>query len=79
MASPKSNVKRLNAERNTASDDENILSIYLKEINCIPLLTRQEEDKYARKAAKGDRFAKEQLVRANLRFVVNVAKKYQNQ
>ena len=79
MASPKSNVKRLNAERNTASDDENILSIYLKEINCIPLLTRQEEDKYARQAAKGDRFAKEQLVRANLRFVVNVAKKYQNQ
>jgi RNA polymerase primary sigma factor len=79
MASPKSNVKRLNAERNTASDDENILSIYLKEINCIPLLTRQEEDKYARMAAKGDRFAKEQLVRANLRFVVNVAKKYQNQ
>ena len=79
MASPKSNVKRLNAERNTASDDENILSIYLKEINCIPLLTRQEEDKYARKAAKGDRFAKEQLDRANLRFVVNVAKKYQNQ
>ena len=66
-------------ERNAASDDENILSIYLKEINAIPLLTRQQEDTYARKAAKGERFAKEQLVRANLRFVVNVAKKYQNQ
>ncbi len=79
MASRKSSVKRLNVERNAASDDENILSIYLKEINAISLLTRQEEDKYARLAAKGDRFAKEQLVRANLRFVVNVAKKYQNQ
>jgi len=60
-------------------EDENILSIYLKEINMIPLLSRQEEDKYARLAAKGDNGAKERLIRANLRFVVNVAKKYQNQ
>jgi len=66
-------------ERNTTIDDENILSIYLKEINRIPLLTREEEDYYARLAAKGERSAKERLVRANLRFVVNVAKKYQNQ
>ena len=60
-------------------DDENVLSIYLKEINKIPLLTREEEDKYARAAAKGEKFAKDMLVQANLRFVVNVAKKYQNQ
>jgi RNA polymerase primary sigma factor len=79
MASAKSGAKRLNVERNTSSEDENILSIYLKEINSIPLLTREEEDRYARKAAKGDRLSKERLVRANLRFVVNVAKKYQNQ
>jgi len=60
-------------------DDENILSLYLKEINRIPLLTREEEDKIARAAADGDEKAKERLVSANLRFVVNVAKKYQNQ
>jgi len=61
------------------SDNENVLSIYLREINSIPLLTREEEDRYARTAAKGDQGAKEQLIRGNLRFVVNVAKKYQNQ
>lgn len=60
-------------------DDENILSIYLKEINRISLLSREEEDTIARQAADGDEVAKAKLVRANLRFVVNVAKKYQNQ
>jgi RNA polymerase primary sigma factor len=53
--------------------------MYLKEINRIPLLTREEEDTYARAAAQGDRHATEMLIKANLRFVVNVAKKYQNQ
>ncbi|MDC7232582.1 MAG: RNA polymerase sigma factor RpoD/SigA [Spirochaetales bacterium] len=61
------------------NDDSNILSIYLKEINKIPLLTREEEDEIARKAVAGDQLAKDKLVRANLRFVVNVSKKYQNQ
>ncbi len=63
----------------TNRDDENVLSIYLKEINRIPLLTREEETRYARAAAAGDVEAKNKLIQANLRFVVNVAKKYQNQ
>lgn len=62
-----------------SSIDTNVLSIYLKEINRIPLLTREEEDSYARAAANGDQHAKDMLVKSNLRFVVNVAKKYQNQ
>jgi len=66
-------------DRRTTRADENILSLYLKEINKIPLLTREEEERYARAAAKGEQFSKEKLIRANLRFVVNVAKKYQNQ
>jgi len=60
-------------------NDDNILSTYLKEINSIPLLTREEEYTYSMAAAAGDKAAREKLVRANLRFVVNVAKKYQNQ
>jgi RNA polymerase primary sigma factor len=63
----------------TSSCDENVLSMYLKEINRIPLLGREDEDKYARAAAIGDKHAKDMLVKSNLRFVVNVAKKYQNQ
>ncbi len=62
-----------------SSTESNVLSIYLKEINRVPLLTREEEDSYARAAATGDKHAKDMLVKGNLRFVVNVAKRYQNQ
>lgn len=60
-------------------DDENILKMYLKEINKIPLLKRDEEDKFVRLALAGDNFAREKVLNGNLRFVVSVAKKYQNQ
>jgi RNA polymerase primary sigma factor len=72
-------VDRIEKERRITRADENVLSLYLKEINKVPLLTRQEEESLARAAAKGEQSAKDKLIRANLRFVVNVAKKYQNQ
>ncbi|NCB02528.1 MAG: RNA polymerase sigma factor RpoD/SigA [Spirochaetia bacterium] len=65
--------------QNEQFEDENILSMYLKEINRIPLLTRDEENDLARKASSGDAYARNKMVESNLRFVVNVAKKYQNQ
>ncbi len=71
--------KRSMSSNSAPSTDSNVLSIYLKEINKVPLLTRQEEDTYARAAATGDKHAKDMLVKSNLRFVVNVAKRYQNQ
>jgi len=64
---------------NDLFEDENILSMYLKEINRIPLLSREEEEIVARKAAKGNEAARKKMIESNLRFVVNVAKKYQNQ
>jgi RNA polymerase primary sigma factor len=70
--------KRINLAK-SKYDDENVLSLYLKEINKVSLLSREEEDYYARRAAKGEKSAKDKLISANLRFVVNVAKKYQNQ
>ena len=58
--------------------DENILAMYLREINKIPMISHEEEVELAQKAQAGDKAAKDKLVNANLRFVVNVAKKYQN-
>jgi len=63
--------------RNGKKSDENVLSLYLKEINRIPLLTREEEDCIARAAARGSITARNKLINSNLRFVVNVAKRYQ--
>lgn len=58
--------------------DENILGMYLKEINKVPLLSYEEECELAKKAQAGDKVARDRMVNSNLRFVVNVAKKYQN-
>ncbi|MFP3949321.1 MAG: sigma-70 family RNA polymerase sigma factor, partial [Longimicrobiales bacterium] len=55
------------------------LDQYLKEISAYPLIDRDEEVRLARMVKEGDQEALEGLVRANLRFVVYVAKKYQNQ
>ena len=59
-------------------DDDNVLAMYLKEINRIPLLSHEDEEKYASLAAQGDKEAREILIKSNLRFVVNVAKKFRN-
>ena len=59
-------------------NEDSVLTMYLKEINKIPLLSHEEETELALKAQKGDVTAKNKIINANLRFVVNVAKKYQN-
>src|SRR5215216_2895116 len=62
-----------------ASDEgRESLDFYLKEISRIPLLKIEEETALARRAFKGDLEAQERLARHNVRFVVSVAKKFQN-
>jgi RNA polymerase primary sigma factor len=55
------------------------LDSYFREISIFPLVTREEEAELARRIRVGDQSALDKLVRSNLRFVVSVAKKYQNQ
>jgi RNA polymerase primary sigma factor len=55
------------------------LDKYLQEIGKVELLNPQEEIDLARRIKKGDQKALEKLTKANLRFVVSVAKQYQNQ
>ncbi|WP_297445732.1 RNA polymerase sigma factor RpoD/SigA [Desulfurobacterium sp.] len=56
--------------------DKDSLDAFLKAISKIPLLSREEELEYAKKAKEGDQEALKKLVESNLRFVVSVAKKY---
>jgi RNA polymerase primary sigma factor len=58
---------------------EGSLDQYLKEISQYPLIDRAEEARLAKLIRKDDSEALDKLVRSNLRFVVSVAKKYQNQ
>ena len=59
--------------------DIRCLDLYLNEINRTPLLTREEEHGLAQRIRAGDERALDHLVRANLRFVVSVAKQYARQ
>ena len=58
-------------------DKEDLIDSYLREICSIPLLSREEEEEIAREAVQGNKEARDKLVKANLRFVVKIAKKYQ--
>jgi RNA polymerase primary sigma factor len=69
------NVVRLSGLENMLN--KNSVSMYLKEIDKVTLLTRDEELELAKRASQGDEEAIEKMIVSNLRFVVSVAKKYQ--
>jgi RNA polymerase primary sigma factor len=58
--------------------DRDILDQYLHEVSKTPLLTSQQEIAIAKRVRAGDDEAMQELVKRNLRFVISVAKKYQN-
>src|SRR5918999_5629262 len=59
--------------------EEGSLDQYLRDISAYPLISRDEEVALAQRIRTHDQEALDKLVRSNLRFVVSVAKKYQNQ
>ncbi len=59
-------------------EDRDLLDQYLYEVSKTPLLTPAEEIALARKVRAGDQEAMQELAKRNLRFVISVAKKYQN-
>lgn len=66
-------------ERKMIIPDETSLELYLKEISKNEALPAEEEARLAVKIRSGDKKALEKLIKANLRFVVSVARNYQNQ
>jgi len=60
-------------------EEEGSLDLYLREIGETSLISSSEEISLARRIKEGDEEALEELTKANLRFVVSVAKQYQNQ
>ena len=72
-------MRQLKISKSITNRESASLDKYLQEIGHEDLLTVDEEVELAQKIRKGDRKALEKLTRANLRFVVSVAKQYQNQ
>lgn len=72
-------MRQLKITKSITNRESASLDKYLQEIGKEDLITVEEEVELAQRIKKGDRMALEKLTRANLRFVVSVAKQYQNQ
>jgi RNA polymerase primary sigma factor len=72
-------MRQLKITKSITNRESQSLEKYLQEIGKVDLLTPEEEVDLAKKIKEGDQEALERLTKANLRFVVSVAKQYQNQ
>ena len=63
---------------NHTNEEDRILDIYLQEASKTPLLDQEEEQRLAKQLRLGNETKREKLIKANLRFVISVAKNYQN-
>ena len=69
--------RRVTASRST-SESHDPTRLYLNEIGASPLLTAEEEVKFARLAQRGDEAARKRMIESNLRLVVKIARRYLN-
>jgi RNA polymerase primary sigma factor len=72
-------MRQLKITKSITNRESQSLEKYLQEIGKVDLLTPEEEVDLAQRIREGDQIALEKLTKANLRFVVSVAKQYQNQ
>lgn len=72
-------MRQLKISKSITNRESESLEKYLQEIGKVDLITPEEEVKLARRIKEGDQQALDKLTKANLRFVVSVAKQYQNQ
>lgn len=72
-------MRQLKISKSITNRESESLEKYLQEIGRVELITPEEEVKLARLIKQGDQKALDRLTKANLRFVVSVAKQYQNQ
>jgi RNA polymerase primary sigma factor len=72
-------MRQLKISKSITNRESQSVEKYLQEIGRVELITAEEEVELAKRIKKGDQVALEKLVNANLRFVVSVAKQYQNQ
>ncbi len=72
-------MRQLKITKSITNRESQSLEKYLQEIGKVELITPEEEVKLAIRIKQGDQIALEKLTKANLRFVVSVAKQYQNQ
>ncbi|SMD45026.1 MULTISPECIES: RNA polymerase sigma factor RpoD/SigA [Aquiflexum] len=72
-------MRQLKISKQITNRESQSLDKYLQEIGKVDLLTADEEVVLAKRIREGDQLALEKLTKANLRFVVSVAKQYQNQ
>ena len=71
-------MKQLKIVKQITNRESQSLDKYLQEIGKVDLITAEEEVNLAKRIREGDQVALEKLAKANLRFVVSVAKQYQN-